>query len=93
MWIRDEFLARDRVAERDRELLASARVRGLLVPRESAPVDLGPDLRVTRRTIARALARAGRAAVAAACRLDPGAVSDVPVARRASSARPMQGRG
>lgn len=73
MWQRDEFLALDRVAERNRQLLARARIRSLLDAGGPAPVahPSGGGRRTLARAGARVIARAAQAAVAAARRLDP----------------------
>lgn len=69
MWQRDEFLARDAVAERNRDLLERARIRALLDA--AGPSSAGHPSGGGRRTLARVMARAAQAAWAAARHLDP----------------------
>jgi hypothetical protein len=77
MWQRDEFLALDAVAERNRALLERMRIRSLLDaggPTPAAHPSGGGRrtlARASARVIARVIARAAQAAWAAARRLDP----------------------
>ena len=76
MWLRDEFLGLEAVAERNRALRERARIRSLLdaggPARRAHPSGGGGTLaRALARVIARVIARAAQAAWAAARRLDP----------------------
>ena len=72
MWQRDEFLAKARVADREREALESARLHGLLAD-EYLPsmgvTAIGPS---SRRAIANVFAASGRAAIWIARQIDTG---------------------
>ena len=71
MWQRDEFLARARVADREREARASARIRGLLEG-ERLPVRATSIGASMRRSIANVFAASGRAAMWLARQIDNG---------------------
>jgi len=70
MWVRDEYLARERVTEHEREAKEYALVRSLLHGDRPAPRTAVLDGRSGRRTIALAIAASARAAIWLARRID-----------------------
>lgn len=68
MW-RDEFLARERIAERDRAIREVTRARNLL---SGEDVPAAMDGGTARRAVARLLAAGARGALSMAHRLDAG---------------------
>ena len=69
MW-RDEFLARERIAERERTLRDGIRARALLRGDDVPAAGSGPGGGTARRTVARLLAAGARGALVVAHRLD-----------------------
>jgi hypothetical protein len=72
MWLRDEFLARSRVADRDREARESARLHGLLAGECLQSHGVTALAASSRRAIANAFAASGRAAIWVARHIDTG---------------------
>jgi hypothetical protein len=71
VWWRDEFLANDRVAERNRQILACANLRRALGEELDKSTATAFGRVPGRRALARLMAVTARAAWSAAARLDP----------------------
>lgn len=84
MW-RDEFLARERISERERAVREGARVRNLLSRGLPPETGVAPDGGAARRAVARLLAAGAHGAMAVARRLDAG-VDVEPTSRRSGTA-------